>query len=204
MKINTIIFDFGDVFINLDKHGAMNNALKLFKLESFSGDLMSINMQYEQGLITSGEFIEFYSERFPYLSQNEIITAWNYILRDFPEERFKFLEDLRNNFDLKLFLLSNTNEIHIDWVKETVPFYEDFKACFDEFYLSHEIQLRKPDHEIYQFVLEENNLDPNRCLFIDDTKENTDAALELGLHVWNIDETSEDVRDLLETKSELF
>ncbi len=202
--IKTIIFDFGDVFINLDKEGALKNALTLFELEELPEDLIAINTLYEQGLISSEEFIEFYTDNFPNLTKNDIIDAWNFILKDFPEVRLTFLQRLKQESKFKLILLSNTNELHINWVKEHVSFYNEFKACFDKFYLSHEINLRKPNSDIYQFVLNKSNLKAEECLFIDDTKDNTETALNLGIHVWNIDETKEDIIDLFAIKKDLF
>ena len=52
-KIKTLIFDFGDVFINLDKQGAMQNALEVFKLETFETDMIKTNELYEVGKISS-------------------------------------------------------------------------------------------------------------------------------------------------------
>lgn len=202
--IKTIIFDFGDVFINLDKQGALANALTLFDLEAFPEDLIAINTLYEQGLLSTEEFLEFYTENFPNLSKAEIIEAWNYILKDFPLERLQFLKTLTTEKKYHLILLSNTNALHINWIKENVSFYEEFKACFDAFYLSHEINLRKPNINIYEYVLLQNQLRPEQCLFIDDTKENTDAASRLGIHVWNIDENTQDVTSLFDLKKELF
>ena len=202
--IKTIIFDFGDVFINLDKEGALQNALTLFELEELPEDLIAINTLFEQGLISSEEFIEFYTDNFPQLSTKNIMDAWNFILKDFPEERLAFIQKLKKEHKFQLILLSNTNELHMDWIKEQVSFYEDFKACFDKFYLSHEINLRKPNNDIYQFVLDQNNLKANECLFIDDTKDNTDTAAALGIHVWNIDETKENIIDLFAIKEDLF
>jgi putative hydrolase of the HAD superfamily len=94
--------------------------------------------------------------------------------------------------------------MHIDFIKNNVCFYEDFKKCFDKFYLSQEIHLRKPNKDIFDFVLHENNLIPNECLFIDDTKENTDMAATIEINIWNIDETKEDVVSLFEIKKDLF
>ena len=202
--IKTLIFDFGDVFINLDKQGAMDNALQLFKMDVLENDMIFKNMQYEIGNITSLEFINFYKNKFSYLSEKQIIEAWNYIIQDFPFHRLEFAKQLATNNNYKRIVLSNTNEIHIDFIKENVPFYNEFKDCFDKFYLSHEINLRKPDIDIYEFVLNENDLKANECLFIDDTKDNTDMASSLGIHVWNIDETKEDVVDLFSINSELF
>ncbi len=94
--------------------------------------------------------------------------------------------------------------MHIDYIKENVSFYEDFKNCFDVFYLSQEMHLRKPNSNIFEYVLNENNLVANECLFIDDTKDNTDTAEKLGFKTWNIDETKEDVINLFEIKKDLF
>ncbi|HLV37956.1 HAD family phosphatase [Xanthomarina sp.] len=202
--IKTLIFDFGDVFINLDKEGAMNHALEIFKLQSFSEEMIAFNSFYEQGLISTEEFLEFYLENFPDLTENDVLHAWNCIIKDFPEHRLEFIKKLASEKKYQLILLSNTNTLHIDLIKNDVPFYEDFKNCFDVFYLSHEINLRKPNADIYQFVLSENKLSPESCLFIDDTEENTIAAAKLGIHTWNIDPKTEDIINLFTVKKDLF
>jgi putative hydrolase of the HAD superfamily len=202
--IKTLIFDFGDVFINLDKQGAMKNALELFELDELHDDLVAINTLYEQGLISTEEFVEFYTDNFPKLSKKDVINAWNYILKDFPKHRLEFIKKLSEDKNYKLILLSNTNDLHISWIAENVSFYKEFKSYFDVFYLSQEINLRKPNTDIYEFVLKENKLKPEECFFIDDTKENTDTASSLGIHIWNIDETQQDIVDLFTINSDLF
>ncbi len=202
--IKTIIFDFGDVFINLDKEGAMKNALELFKVDELSEELIAFNSFYEQGLIDTNEFIDFYLGNFPNISKQELIDTWNYIICDFPSKRLDFIQQLAKDKKYTLILLSNTNELHIDCIKKHISFYDDFKKAFNKFYLSHEIQLRKPNADIFQFVLDQNNLKPEECLFIDDTKENTDTASKLGFQVWNNDPKTEDVIDLFTIKKELF
>lgn len=201
--IKTIIFDFGDVFIDLDKPATMRE-MKKYEIEALSENLLDINQQYEKGLISSSEFLNSYQTEHSQLQEGHFKNSWNAILVDFPEYRYQFLKKLSQEKSFQLILLSNTNEIHIEWVKENVLFFEDFKACFDAFYLSHEINFRKPDNEIYDFVLKAHGLKPNECLFIDDTKENTDAAASLGIHTWNIEPTREDVIDLFTAKKELF
>ncbi len=202
--IDTLIFDFGDVFINLDKQGAMQNALNLFKMDTFEDDMIKTNILYEVGKVSTEEFINFYTSRFSYLNENQVIETWNYILKDFPEYRLKFIQQLAEEKRFKLILLSNTNDMHIDFIKSNVSFYEDFKNCFDQFYLSQEIQLRKPNKDIFDFVLESNNLKPEQCFFVDDTKENTDMAESLGIKTWNIDETNEDVINMFNLKNKFF
>lgn len=201
--IKAIIFDFGDVFINLNNNAVVRE-LKKFDIPELSDELRENNHRFEMGLISSEEFIAGYQKANPALSKEEIIKSWNAILVDFPRYRLEFLKKLAKEKNYKLILLSNTNEIHINWIKEHVPFYEEFKGCFDAFYLSYEIKLRKPDAEIFQFVLDKNELQPGECLFIDDTKRNTEAASEMGIHIWNLEPTREDVIDLFTTKGELF
>ena len=201
--IKTIIFDFGDVFLNLDKP-ATARELKKLEISHFSEAMLKQNQLYEKGLITSEEFISGYCEAFPHLTSEAFTNSWNAILVDFPEHRLEFLKKLKQEGKFKLILLSNTNHIHIDWVKQNIAFFEEFKSTFDAFYLSQEINLRKPDPEIYQYVLEQHDLKPEETLFIDDTAENTAAAEKLGIHTWNIDPANEDVTDLFTVKSELF
>lgn len=202
--INTIMFDFGDVFINLDKNGALVRAQNMLRVDPLENELMDINKNYEIGTLSTDSFLEYYINRFKHLSKSQIIELWNSIIIDFPDYRYRFIKDLAAKGDYKLILLSNTNELHIDYVKRIFNRFESFKNCFSNFYLSHEINLRKPNSDIYQFVSEHSSFNPKECLFIDDTKENTDAAETLEFITWNIDETKQDVTELFRIKKDLF
>ena len=126
------------------------------------------------------------------------MNAWNAILLDFPTHRLTFLKELAKSKQYRLFLLSNTNDMHISWIQENwgSTLYLEFKNCFEEFYLSHEIHFRKPNADIYEFVLQENNLIADETFFIDDTEENTRAAEKLGIKTWNLQPGKEDIIDL--------
>ena len=191
--IKAIIFDFGNVFINIDIEGAIAKTLEKLDVNQISDEITAFNGLYEQGFISTDEFIEFYLENFPNLTKEDIIDTWNFILKDFPKHRLDFLKNLKKSNNYKLILLSNTNALHIDWIKENVPFYNEFKDCFDAFYLSHEINLSKPNNDIYEFVLNTNSLKAETCLFIDDNKDNIDSAKKLGIHTWHINPKTEDV-----------
>jgi len=201
--IKTIIFDFGDIFLNLDKPATLREMEK-FNIKEVPETILNCNLDYEQGKISSEDFLKTYASEFRDFGEEEIIRSWNAILVDFPQYRLEFIKKLSEEKKYKLILLSNTNEIHIQWVEENVPFFREFKDCFDAFYLSHEINFRKPDAAIYEFVLNSHDLMPEECLFIDDTKENTDAAAALGIHTWNLDPKKEDVVDLFTVKRDLF
>ena len=202
--IKALIFDFGNVFLNLDLEKGLRDSLKHFNIESFSEEMLIQNHLYEKGLITTGAFLDFYSNRFPNISKQTLIELWNSILKDFPEHRLKFLQQLASEKKYKLILLSNTNELHIDWVESNISFYNTFKNCFDAFYLSHEIGFRKPENSIFEFVLNENSLMAYECLFIDDTKEHILSASQLGIHTWNINPKTDDITDLFKFNMHLF
>lgn len=195
--IKHIIFDFGDIFINLDKP-AVFTVLTQFGYTEITPDLDKIMKDYEMGLISSSDFILAMNRIFPKARPEDLKKAWNSILLDFPDYRLEFLEKLAAENTFRLFLLSNTNELHIDHVIKNMGLhrFERFKKCFEKFYLSHEINLRKPNKDIYTFVLEENNLKAEETFFVDDTKENTDTSSLLGIKSWNLIVGQEDIIDL--------
>lgn len=201
--IKTLLFDFGDVFLNLDKKATFA-ALKALGLTDFSAEMLQQNKKYEVGAVSSEEFIAFYQKQLPQTSAADLKQAWNSILLDLPVHRLKFIQQLCAEKKYKLILLSNTNDLHISWVYENVESFKAFKNCFEAFYLSHEINFRKPNADIYEFVLQKHQLQPQEVLFIDDTAENIQAAESLGLHTWHINPATEDVTDLFEVKKELF
>lgn len=197
--INAIIFDFGDVFINLDKQATMDG-LKDLGISHWNEDLDQLNIQYEIGSISGDDFLNGIQKHTNNASIEDIREAWNSILADFPLYRLEFLQMLSSKY--RLFLLSNTDAIHIDTFeqKSGASFYSDFYQCFEKIYFSFEIGMRKPNPEVYNFVLDQNGLQAKHTLFIDDKKENTDAALALGLPVWNLQVGEEDVVDLFDKK----
>lgn len=197
--INTILFDFGDIFINLDKEAPIVAFTKL-GLKEWTEDLDELNLSFEKGKISERQFIEGFQKHMPNASIEEIRSAWNTILLDFPLYRLEFLQMLSQKY--RLFLLSNTDAIHIDSFqhKAGVTFYREFYQCFERVYFSFELGMRKPDAEIFNYLIKKHDLTPKRTLFIDDKKENTDAALALGFQVWNLQVGQEDVVHLFDKK----
>ncbi|WP_343588782.1 HAD family phosphatase [Flavobacterium sp.] len=193
--IDAIIFDFGDIFINLDKPATISGLQKLGMTE-WNNELDQLNLSFETGSISPEEFIAGFQKQLPNASRENILKAWNAVLADFPFYRLEFLQELSKKY--RLFLLSNTDSIHINTFEEKsgVSFYKDFYNCFEKVYFSFDIGMRKPDPKIYQFVLDQNNLIAENTLFVDDKTENTDSATTLGIKVWNLQVGKEDVVDL--------
>ncbi len=181
----------------LDKP-AVYKHLAAFGYPKLTPEMDTLAKTYEQGNLSSLNFLTQLQKMIPTASITALTDAWNSILLDFPESRLTFLEDLKSENTYRLFLLSNTNELHIEYVKKTMGMerWNRFKACFEQFYLSHEIHMRKPNTEIFDFVLAENGLVANETYFIDDTQENTTAAASLGIYTWHLTVGSEDVSKL--------
>lgn len=201
--IKTLLFDFGDVFLSLDK-SATQAQLKRFGITELNKEMQIKNQAYEMGLIPTKDFIAYYTEKFPQMSKTDFIQAWNSILLDLPIHKLNFLKNLAADKQFELILLSNTNDLHIQWVEENIAVFSEFKACFDAFYLSYEIELRKPNKDIYQFILNNHSRKPEEIMFIDDTKENIDTASKLGFRTWHIQAGQEDVVDLFSLNRNLF
>ena len=105
------------------------------------------------------------------------------MLLDFRTGSLGFLEQLSNNYNL--YLLSNNNVIHLKRFREI--FTRDtgkptLDVYFNKVWYSHEVGLRKPHIEIYEFVLQDGNLIASETLFIDDTTTNVETARQLGIN----------------------
>lgn len=195
--IKNIIFDFGDVFINLDKPATERN-LATLGVTQITQNMLHIAQLYEMGLLSTEAFVRRSVQDLKIPSDEQFVDIWNAILLDFPTHRFDFVKKLAASKKYRLFLLSNTNKLHINWVKDNwgMEVYNSFKALFEQFYLSYEISLRKPNFDIFEFLLQENNLLAEQTLFIDDTPQNTKTAEQLGMKTWTIDPMRDDVVNL--------
>jgi putative hydrolase of the HAD superfamily len=190
-KFDTIIFDLGGVLIDLD-YTKTRVAFEDLGISQFNELYSQANQQelfdrFECGEISAQHFINnllnFFDEP---ISPNKIVHAWNAMILDFPNDKLKLLEDLSLKYSL--YLLSNTNEIHLPVVrqrfaKNTPKALEDF---FTKAYFSHEIGLRKPTTEIFEFVCKENSLNPNTTLFIDDSIQHIEGAKKIGLQTHHL------------------
>jgi putative hydrolase of the HAD superfamily len=121
------------------------------------------------------------------MTDEEIDLAWTAMILDIPADRVKYLKELKKSY--RLFLLSNTNEIHR--IKFHRSFREDFGYSFydlfEHSFYSHKMGIRKPNPQIYVQALKEANLNPEETLFIDDMVENIEAAKTTGMNVLHIE-----------------
>ena len=140
--------------------------------------------KYEKGLLSSQEVRKLLNNELKFsLSDLEMDKCWNALLLDIPIERIELIKKLRGKY--KLFLLSNTNAIHIDEVNAILyktTGIEKLDALFDKIYYSFDIGMAKPDVEIYKHVLLENNINASETLFLDDNTDNIEGARLAGIN----------------------
>ncbi len=177
----------GGVVINLDPSKSYAALAKLgdVNLDKFMNEHLqhSFFIDYEKGLISSRAFRKNICDIFEKTIADEAIDlAWNEMLLDIPKVRFETIAGLKGKY--KLFVLSNTNQIHVNAFEKTIEAHfglNNYYQLFDHVYYSNEINKRKPDGEIYQQVLSDQKLEPHETLFFEDNKNNIDAAAALGI-----------------------
>ncbi|MFN3487514.1 MAG: HAD family hydrolase [Emticicia sp.] len=187
MKFKAVIFDFGNVIINIEFQRIYQTFAKFTsKSPAFIEKKITENQifrRYESGQFTDEEFREVIRQTlgFP-LSNHEVDTAWNAILLDIPTDRIDLINNIRQKYPV--YLLSNTNNIHIkasnNYLKK-VHGIKNLDILFDKLYLSYEMGLWKPDAEIYYEVLRANRLQPNEVIFFDDNFHNIESAKAIGM-----------------------
>lgn len=185
-KISAIIFDLGGVILNLDPQRTTEGFKALgFDMDNMGTGTTTMFHDFEKGLITEDDFRQHVRALLQQpVTDVHIHDAWNSMLLDLPAERIAMLKALRKRF--KLYLLSNTNVVHIrafDEQFKQAHAQENWMDLFDHVYYSYEMGMRKPDKEIYEFVLDDVQLKGDACIFIDDNEQNLVAAAACGIHV---------------------
>ena len=186
-NIKNIVFDLGGVLIDLDFKSAINGLQKAGftnvkeQLQAF--DREGIFQKFELGEISADEFRASIRENSNVsLTDEEVDSLWNLMLLEIPREKLELILDLRSKY--MVYLLSNTNSIHWDYVCKNAFNYHGFRMddYFEETFLSYEMHLAKPDKAIFEKMLNDANLLPEETLFIDDLEANCKAAEEGGIH----------------------
>ena len=191
-NFKNIIFDLGEVIIDVDE----NRTLEAFRELAANGidpaiafnDRLGFFQEIETGKISHDAFRrEIRSTLNSNLTNQQIDDAWCAMLVDVPEKRCQLLRDLKNSYNT--FALSNTSPVHIEWLNaflEKKFGITSLDSLFSKAYYSFDIALRKPDNAVFQVVIDENNLEVEKTLFIDDKLENILAAQKIGLQTFHL------------------
>ncbi|WP_316798223.1 HAD family phosphatase [Pedobacter frigidisoli] len=188
-NIKNIIFDYGNVIFDIDFKitQAAFEKLGITDIDNFFAHKGHNQLfdDFETGTISPAEFREGIRQAAnkPKLTDAQIDDAWNSLLIGTIQENHELLLKVKDKY--RTFLLSNNNEIHYNWIinylKTTFDInnYDDY---FEKAYFSQQMKLRKPNTNIFEQVLKENNLDPAETLFIDDSPQHIEGAKKVGLN----------------------
>ena len=187
-EIKNILFDWGGVITELHleatKKAFHDLGLTVFDEHVPHDPRDKVFIPFEIGKISPEEFRNNIRKMSANpLTDTMIDGAWNAMLGVLPEERWKLLESISSSY--RTFLLSNTNTIHLNYYfnyLQGIYGTYGYNHLFEKTYFSHEIHLRKPNADIFEYVLQDSGIKPQETLFIDDFLENIETARKLGFH----------------------
>lgn len=182
--VKNLIFDLGGVILDLSVAHTLDSFAELSNLSRERVQEIYVSapgfLQYEKGEIDDQAFRDFVRETYSIsAADEEIDRAWNAMLRGIPAKKLALLTRLQNEF--QVFLLSNTNAIHLHHINEVILSGGTLDGYFHKAYYSHKMGKRKPDADIFEQVIEENRLVPEQTLFLDDYDINIQGAASVGI-----------------------
>ena len=191
-KIKNIIFDLGGVILDIDENVVYKELEKLDVNVSelaHSKEFMEIMSKFDTGIYTAPTFRKKLRAllNLEKMTDQKFDSIWNAMLLDIPRERIAAIEQIRKHY--KIFLMSNTNEIHYDLYIRDLQLrfgYNEFDELFNKSYFSFAEHLEKPDPRFFELILDHEGLLPEETLFIDDTAANIKVAKSLGINTYHI------------------
>jgi len=198
-KVKTLILDLGGVLFDIDYHRTQEafRSIGFSDVERQYSQLQqtSIFDDLETGKISPEQFCDQLRSATKIDASNEAIySAWNAMLLDLPEQNIEFVKELKERYDL--YLLSNTNEIHLKAIFDHFPNYSMLEPLFRKVYYSCRIGLRKPNADVFESVLKDIGTTPQNALFIDDSPQHVEGAKSVGMHALHLKVGQQRVQDL--------
>lgn len=190
--IKNIVFDLGGVLVPLNRVACLRAFNDVLGYSDFGSFLSTYRQKgffddYEQGRISSKEFRQTIRENIAreengavrYVTDSEIDYSLNRYLCDIPQDKIETLLFFKE--DYRLYLLSNTNPIGMDKVRELFRDKGyDIEDLFVKLFLSYEMKMAKPNRDIFEKMLRKARINPCETLFIDDAPANVKTASEMG------------------------
>ena len=199
-RIKNIVFDIGQVLLTFnpeqylrEQFNLSTGQIKDIAKETFRS---SVWLDLDRGKISKNEAAEIFSKKLPEYSQVlvEGVLNWEEILNPI-EPNIELLKEFNDSDAYEVYALSNFNDESYQVAKSEFPFLNLFKGEI----ISGQVGYIKPEPEIYQLLLDRFELEPAETLFIDDSKENIEAAKEFGLrtiHYRNSEQLQREIKHL--------
>jgi putative hydrolase of the HAD superfamily len=182
-----LLFDLGGVIVHLDisrTHRAFS-ALAGRDPEIITREFREIDLfkRYEKGLINDESFRhQLQAFLRTDAGDDQLDEARNAMLLDIPPARVKLLKQLRGKYIL--FLLSNTNAIHVRQVNQILrqtSSITSLEDLFDRTFYSHQVGMSKPAPEVFRYVLDHARIQAEETLFLDDSPDYLRSAQQTGI-----------------------
>lgn len=195
-NIKNIIFDLGGVLFPINGMETLNrfqnNGLQQVR-QSYEQLIGSKMFElFETGKISPQEFRDGFNNMFGLNIDNKTFDeCWNAMIVGYPETNNPYLESLKAR-GYNLYVLSNTNKIHVDYLE---PMSQWREGLFNKIYYSNDIHFRKPDLECFRWVIEDAGIRAEETVFIDDRDDNIEGAKASGLNTICL----KNINELIET-----
>lgn len=181
--IQHIVFDIGNVLVRFDP---VQHFFAYFKEEEKTKQLCAKVFaheaweKYDQGVYVMEDLKKLYRKE--YSSEWEdisyILEHWLQLMTFMPET-LSYAKQLKQR-GYHTYLLSNISKDSADYLKKTMPFFDEIKDGV----LSYEVQVNKPNKKIYEHLLQTYALRPEETIFLDDKYANVKKAKQLGMHAF--------------------
>jgi len=180
MAIKAVIFDLGRVIVPFD----LNRAF--VRLEPLCGIPAAeipkriaptgLAERFESGGIESRDFVRELSTHLNLdTSYENFCEIWSSIFLPYTLIPESMIGGIARNY--RLVLLSNTNAIHFEMIRENYPLLRHFHALI----LSYEVGAMKPQPLIYRRAIEAAGCLPEECFFTDDIPKFVEGARAQGI-----------------------
>jgi epoxide hydrolase-like predicted phosphatase len=185
MRIKAIIFDLGGVVVDLDFTSFFKDVIEISPLNKPNSSLLlefwRQSDTYHQGKMSDEDFYKQACELLQTcaLNQKQFFDSFNSVISHINEDILDLIKKMRTNNKIKVLCLSNVNFSHWNFLMQLYPKILD---CFDDYILSFEVHLTKPDVRIFELAIKRTGCKPKEIVFIDDGLNNIHSAREKGIN----------------------
>jgi FMN phosphatase YigB (HAD superfamily) len=191
--IKNLILDMGGVILDVDYTKVVTSfkelGIKDFETIYTQSQQLPIIDKFECGDIKPEEFRQEVRKAINKdLSDKDIDKAWNSMIIAVKKDVIALVGQLKLKYK-NIYLFSNTNDIHMVFVRDLFQKelgFDIFSCLFSESFLSNEIHKRKPNKDSFLYVIEQTGINKEETLFIDDTLHNVQGAKEVGLNAYHL------------------
>lgn len=184
--LRNVLFDLGGVLVDLDVRRTLNAFQRIVRTDDASAPITAQGLlgghdselidRYQTGTISTPDFIStILSVCLPGTTEQQVRDAWFAMLLGIPEVNKQLLRDI-HAAGYSIYVLSNINEMHVEWVHQCCPELRPAKRLF----FSNEMHLSKPDPRCYLQVISEAGILPEETVYIDDLLPNIEEGRRHG------------------------